>query len=286
MSHFSVLVVGEDVKYQLAPFHEFECTGRDDEFIKDVDITQEVLDDMKKEQKTLDEALDYHGLSKRTVESESQLNRADAHKYGYAIVRGDTLVKAVDRTNPNKKYDYWTVGGRWSDMLLTKAGQKCNQALKSEVDFAGMRAAEAAEAESTWRKVHAVIDAFPSIVDWHFVRENRFPNDDEAARKFYWEQPGLKALEVWNRSNGHPLGALIECDDLLLPLDRYMKAKADAAISCFAFLRDRQWAERGQMGWWACVSNEKDQETWNAMFNRLLADVPDSERLTVVDCHI
>ena len=40
MSHFAVLVVG-DVDYNMAPFHEFECDGIDDEFIKDIDTTEE-----------------------------------------------------------------------------------------------------------------------------------------------------------------------------------------------------------------------------------------------------
>ena len=43
MSHFVVLVVGNDIEKQLQPFHEFECTGIDDEYVQDVDITDEVL---------------------------------------------------------------------------------------------------------------------------------------------------------------------------------------------------------------------------------------------------
>ncbi len=39
MSHFSVLVIGDDPETQLAPFHEFECTGVDDQYIHDIDIT-------------------------------------------------------------------------------------------------------------------------------------------------------------------------------------------------------------------------------------------------------
>ena len=35
MSHFTVLVIGENIDQQLAPFHEFECTGTNDEFVKD-----------------------------------------------------------------------------------------------------------------------------------------------------------------------------------------------------------------------------------------------------------
>jgi hypothetical protein len=40
MSHFTVLVIGRNPEEQLAPYHEFESTGRDDEYVKDVDITE------------------------------------------------------------------------------------------------------------------------------------------------------------------------------------------------------------------------------------------------------
>jgi hypothetical protein len=33
MSHFSVMVIGENVEEQLAPYHEFECTGVDNDIL-------------------------------------------------------------------------------------------------------------------------------------------------------------------------------------------------------------------------------------------------------------
>lgn len=41
MSHFTVLVIGEDVEDQLAPFHEFECTGHDDQHVQEVNQTDD-----------------------------------------------------------------------------------------------------------------------------------------------------------------------------------------------------------------------------------------------------
>ena len=41
MSHFNCLVVGEDVAALLAPYHEFECTGRNDQYVQDIDQTEE-----------------------------------------------------------------------------------------------------------------------------------------------------------------------------------------------------------------------------------------------------
>lgn len=42
MSHFAVMVFGDDVETQLDPYHEFECTGVDDEFVQDIDKTEEL----------------------------------------------------------------------------------------------------------------------------------------------------------------------------------------------------------------------------------------------------
>lgn len=43
MSHFSVMVIGPNVEAQLAPYHEFECTGKSDQYVQNVDETAEVL---------------------------------------------------------------------------------------------------------------------------------------------------------------------------------------------------------------------------------------------------
>ena len=48
MSHFTVMVVGPDPEKQLAPFHEFECTGEDDEFIQEIDQTEEARKEYEK----------------------------------------------------------------------------------------------------------------------------------------------------------------------------------------------------------------------------------------------
>src|SRR3989304_1218837 len=46
MSHFSVLVIRrpeQSLEDLLQPFHEYECTGVDDQYVVDVDVTEEVL---------------------------------------------------------------------------------------------------------------------------------------------------------------------------------------------------------------------------------------------------
>lgn len=57
-------------------------------------------------------------------------------------------------------------------------------------------------------------------------------------------------------------------------------------LTAFALVKDGQWYERGTMGWFACVSDEKAADQWDAEVAALLDNLPADAWLTVVDCHI
>lgn len=63
------------------------------------------------------------------------------------------------------------------------------------------------------------------------------------------------------------------------------KARRSCAVT-FAVLYNGKWYEKGEMGWWGMVSNEKDQNEWNDQFYELLESLPDDTLLSVYDCHI
>ena len=48
---------------------------------------------------------------------------------------------------------------------------------------------------------------------------------------------------------------------------------------------DGEWHERGHMGWWASVGDEKDREDWEKEVGAILSKYPDHIAV-VVDCHI
>ena len=58
------------------------------------------------------------------------------------------------------------------------------------------------------------------------------------------------------------------------------------ALCTFAVLKNGQWYEKGQMGWWGLVSNEKEEQKWNEEWYRLVMSLPEDTLLTIVDCHI
>jgi hypothetical protein len=132
MSHFSVVVITEQKPTQdvlgelLAPYHEFECTGVDDEHVVTVDETEKVKADYENHKldfKTLAGFVsEYYG--KAFVEAEEDImskggDIKEKFKYGYAVgsLKDNVVRKVVVRTNQEAKWDWWVVGGRWSGFL-------------------------------------------------------------------------------------------------------------------------------------------------------------------------
>ncbi|WP_017411477.1 hypothetical protein [Aeromonas salmonicida] len=44
MSHFAVMVIGQNVENQLAPYHEFECTGTVNEYVQTINCLPSLLE--------------------------------------------------------------------------------------------------------------------------------------------------------------------------------------------------------------------------------------------------
>ena len=300
MSHFSVMVIGGDVDLQLQPFHEFECTGIDDEFVRDVDITAEVQARIENGQaESLEGALGWFEIDGKVVTHEDEVDRTCNHKYGFAIVQDGKLVKAVRRTNPNKKWDWWQLGGRWAGFFKLKPGAtgvrgkngllgSCNnegagyadQVRKGDVDFDGMRDAAGREAGEQFDRVHAVI-AGRDWQSWKHLWNVVHKGDANAAREAYNTQPVVADLR-----EADLLGWGNDLERYRVTREQYVQRASAAAIATFAVLKDGQWFERGRMGWWGTVSDEKDIETWAREFGALIDSLPDDTLLTVVDCHI
>lgn len=54
----------------------------------------------------------------------------------------------------------------------------------------------------------------------------------------------------------------------------------------FAILHNGEWFERGSMGWWGMVSDEKDNGEWEKEVRKLLSGLDEDVELTAVDVHI
>lgn len=160
--------------------------------------------------------------------------------------------------NPRSRWDWWTLGGRWSGFFLLRPdgeGMRGRDGLmgshlsengvdlvrKGDVDWEAMLAAAAQRAEKTW----------------------------------------AEAMES-GRDAGH-----LEFMYGIEPSDtRETFVKRRTTLTTFAVLKDGEWYERGRMGWFGCASNEKDASEWSTEWMNLVLGLPNDTVLALVDVHI
>lgn len=204
-------------------------------------------------------------------------------EYGYVQIDADrNVVKCVDRTNPNAKWDWWQVGGRWSGSLLTKNGQNVDSARISDLDIDSARRNAADEAGALWDKVSVALAGIPKPESWEVISARHNP-DFGAARNEYHSQPGIDALK---KAFPDSWGLDDEMFAANMTRNEFRDFKADSKLATFALLIDGQWFQRGEMGWFASVSGDIGQAEWNREFSKRISELPDDAWVTVVDCHI
>lgn len=293
MSHFTVLVAGpkteDELEQALLPYHEFECTGIE-QYLQRIDITEEVKEYYEKygEGKPFVEFVedDYQYETYNTIEDAENGNS----KYGFILKNGDGSYNIYRNTNPNKKWDWWVVGGRWSNMLLGKDGKKHDQLRKGDIDIETMSNTQIEKDLKDYRLFHTEAKEYlgesynqiiSSFQKWKDVIAT---NDPKEARDFYHDQPLMSVKD--HLHSKYPTDGWRWCsiEDYLRTEEQVIADAAAQSKKFFAYLIDDKWYERGEMGWFACVSNE--DEDWNKNAIKLFDDIPDDTVVTVVDCHI
>jgi hypothetical protein len=193
------------------------------------------------------------------VESEMTADEARKHGIGPATMEQAAedwcgAKKGADgkfykRTNPNAKWDWYQVGGRWTGSL--------NPAYDPEKD--------------------------PANIETCTTCGGTGKRYDDLGLKMRAEDPAytcngcqgegkrVKWPTSWAKYDGDQA-----------PLSSLDRSKIEA----FAVLMDGKWYERGEMGWWGAVSDEKDKDAWKQEFQKLLGGLLGTTWLTVVDCHI
>lgn len=297
MSHFTVLVIGEDPEALLAPYDEnidVEPYRRyeDDATPKDRwDFASLIKSGALTEAATWQEYVEACNAKYETGEDSSEYLRYDA----------DTdQVYTMSTYNPRSKWDWYSLGGRWTGFwkltdgaasVLGKPGLMTDPAKtgwadrvrKRDIDWDGMRALAEAEAISEHAKVRSALDGQPALVGWMHVREQMFPGDIDSARRFYNSQPGMKALrnagvDSWDC----PVETyFLDGED---PAGQYIAKRVARAGLPFAICTEDGWMEKGHMGWWAVVTDENAD--WNSVASKVIGDADPDALFSLYDCHI
>jgi hypothetical protein len=213
-------------------------------------------------------------------------------------MEGQELVGRL--TNPNAKWDYWQIGGRWENYLrlvpdVAAVGKDRTLPVAQTPVFAtvtkrGMMDFEAM-AEVNVSPQLAIYDRAAKILAGeHFETFNavmaRHKRDKSIdVRKAYHEQAllvRLKAELTLNENN-----PFYDYDDLVLDRDAFIRLKAFEGYSTFALLINGEWLADKRMGWFGCsMPQENDREKdWIDTYNDALGSIPEDHTVVIVDCH-
>ena len=180
----------EKVRKEIDDYRYHGCYAK---YIKDPDAYREEHKDRKDHLNYVEKE-----FPQRFFWTDEQCYEEEAKWYDKEMI--DKNGNLLSTYNPNAKWDWWSEGGRWSKMLITKTGEHVDTAYANEID---------------------------------------------------WEK------------TGHPF-AFVTPD----------VNQKDA------------WHERGEMGWWAIVTDEKEEDVWKKEFFDYVKDLPDDMVVTLIDCHI
>src|SRR5258706_5833810 len=120
------------------------------------------------------------------------------------------------------------------------------------------------------------------VPNWNEIVK-KHSKDYAKAREEYHNDPVYKDLMKAKVIDIFEAGDLIE---FTLPREQVARIARASAICPFAYVHNGEWYERGEMGWWACVSNEKDEGTWAEQFGNMLDSLSPDTWVSVIDCHI
>lgn len=362
MSHFTVMVVLNEqptaendlLAKALQPFHEYECTGTDDEHVVQVDILEEEresevncvrlasgelvhkYDDRfwpkggdGKMQFALPEGAeeckvrngDLPGLAKR-IADDYGIENILGPDHGvpttgsYIQTDADGNVTAAKRyTNPNKQWDWWVIGGRWSGQLIPKDPQQAFKGdtgvMGSQFDkdgYDGMCVANLDLERMRQQKVESVRSGILSSLERHKISYDdalrlwlAYIDNKEAVYKQWEDLPkeGRPSYPDWltEQGAGNPVfdardaGVLDAWGHWGMSLPETVRdpmAYADARppLTAWAYLQDGVWSEKGSMGWFGMSSGDRDPAQWEDELNRQIEGLPDTASIVMVDCHI
>lgn len=307
MSHSTVLVVGENPEEQLEPYWELDIPYNEikedpravfeDETIlvkNEYEKYREVFSTLEKHNeyfsayltnKTEDEKIKEWEDCKRITESIESYCEDE----GYAILEDGRI---GSYTNPNAKWDWYELGGRWSGHLILKNGEHVNQAYKNEIDVDAMINCGLEQASIQYDNMVEVCGIIPIISKWKtYCDKISETYTQEQAVNDYRNQEGIKhfhnSLEKLYNTDKEDLRwqvARYEFDDYQYSKEEYIAIHKYDCFLTLAILKDDEWYETSEKSWFGIVSDENDK--WIESYLKIFDSIDDNQLISVYDLHI
>ncbi|MBB2169654.1 hypothetical protein HLH36_15075 [Gluconacetobacter aggeris] len=300
MSHFSVFVTSDDVEEQLAPFQENNMGDCPPEYLAFCDCHDEC--------EARWEEVDQNGVPNK--ERFRTFDRFVREFFGYR--RNHDTGRYGYFENPNAKWDWYVIGGRWAGELMIHEDVAAeyqlvrqsprgrilvNEARRRDIDFEEMERQACDAAMSRWQQTREIVQKIISLDDLHAIRNwndiwiemQRREGSIDEARTRYWGQKGLSELRQ-ALSEAQSWGWDTSPEDIVAMLSRkpeeYAACQARQTWLPFALVHEGEWIEKGQIGWFGMTVDELDDAAWADRIRVLILNLPGETRISVVDCHI
>lgn len=303
MSHFKLLVIGENIEEQLAPYDENLVA----EAYKD-----DSYDHAEKVQLARKFYTGHPEYTPSGLDLQNERALIEAYCEGEDIrwttnEAGEEISEQWSTYNPKSKWDYWVIGGRYNAGFKILPGtpddhfkpsephwseefgntpdhiNAADQARKSAIDWQAMKDKAAREAEELWAKLETATEGMtPPDLSWEQTRQ-KHGEDIDAARHEWNTHPwniAARATRVWEAydffkiSEPDPRAAFLAHQELM------------ATTGFYAILNKGEWISQGRMGWFGFSDDTVSEEDWRTKVKEFIDELPEDAVLTIVDCHI
>lgn len=251
MSHFTVMIIGEDPETMLAPY---------DEAAEGVfhDCTDEVkaMWEENKSSKILD--------GKTVQETYETIEKFADQYFGYVAEPDiDGEQSFGHYANDEGHWDWYSLGGRWQGFFIHKPLKKCKYPEDIKLGECGVGGEE---------KMH----------ERACDQLRKCDIDIEAMRA----EAGKHAAKYWKEHHEGPTSPWMDEDVVKMTEAEYCEKRMRGIFETFALIDENGWRESGRMGWWGMVMDPKDPADWKAEFDARWNEIPDDTLISVYDCHV
>ena len=271
MSHFTVLVTKidqENVYIQLEPFSEYTYC---DSYLSKT--KRELIELAKTNLESVMDSYTKHIQNPKKfpyfdwmqgLKNSSEWNDETLYRWFIFTFLGlkndsrewiDSEGNLMSSFNPNGKYDWCRVGGRWTGYFASKNG--------------GILGSYSAFDETPRKGYYDIVCV--KDIDWKKMDKDL---KNERAERFDAE-------------------LLLPEDRRFLYDRRYRKGMTkkeyiDLPFShaTFAVVHNGEWYEKSRAGWWGMAPNEKEEAEWESTFYSIIKSLNPDDRVAIVDCHV
>lgn len=280
MSHYTVAVITDKLNKigeMLAPYSE------NMEVEPYVDETKEAIINSAKERKERvlqrkekGEELDKYDIEYLNANTDEELYKLQIYEDESYDKNGNHLTTY----NPNSKWDWYKIGGRWNKILLVKEEVK-----------------DIEEGTPSWGNLDSINKKAPEGFKWvtgakikdiEFEKAIEFNNTYNKSIRF-WELY-VEGQEPQNEEEKEMIKWEIYKKEYYI--ERYETkenyAKINSIFTTWALLDEKGWHEKGEMGWFAMANDTKDSELlFIEKFTETIQKPENQDKyLVIVDCHI